>query len=45
MGILDEKDVERCRTDIEGGGLLEGVQIVVGVPKYVAQVVRFYQIK
>jgi len=38
MGILDEADVERCRTDIEGGGLLEGVQFLVGVPRHVAQV-------
>ena len=40
MGVLDEADVERCRTDIEGGGLLEGVQFVVGVPRHVVQVVR-----
>lgn len=32
-GILDDNDVQRCRTDVEGGGLLEGVQIVIGVPK------------
>jgi hypothetical protein len=31
--ILDDNDVQRCRTDVEGGGLLEGVQIVIGVPK------------
>eukprot|EP00959_Pyramimonas_sp_CCMP1952_P019826 418699-Pyramimonas_sp.AAC.1 len=38
MGVLDEADVERCRTDVEGGGLLEGVQFVVGVPRHVAKV-------
>lgn len=38
VGVLDEADVERTRTDVEGGGLLQGVQIVVGLPKHLAQV-------
>eukprot|EP00854_Cymbomonas_tetramitiformis_P002767 gene2767-3548_t len=40
VGILDEKDVERCRGDVEGGGLLEGVQIIVATPTFAAQAFR-----